>query len=185
MPKRRIKTHPIWLAASALLLAAIAVSVGAVFAYLLDKTNTVENTLVPARVSCEVQEVFDGNVKADVSVKNTGNVPAYIRAEYIVTWYSDSGEILATSPEEGVDHTVTMGGTDWVEGDDGYWYYTRPVGPEESTAVFIKELKPISDAPDGYSLSADIISSAIQAAPTDVVRDEWGVTVNGDGTILP
>ena len=46
--------------------------------FLVSKTPVVTNTFAPAKVTCEVQEQFDGTVKKDVTAKNTSNIDAYL-----------------------------------------------------------------------------------------------------------
>ena len=175
-----------WVIISVCVLILAFVGTEAALSYLSDETPPVENTLVAGSVACEVQETFDGNVKSDVSVANIGNTSAYVRAALLVNWRSESDtvEILATRPRAGVDYDIVFGSTVWVEGSDGYWYYSEPVLPEKSTECFIERIAPIDEAPEGYSLSVEIIASAIQANPTSVVETEWGVSAAGT-TITP
>lgn len=157
-----------------------AIGTGTALSYIYKKTPTVENHLVPGIVACEVEFVLDGNAKKDVSVKNTGNTSEYIRAYIIVNWQSDTDtyEILSRPPKQSVDYEIVFGDALWKEGTDGFWYYTESIEPEENTATFIESITPIGTAPEGYSLSVEIIASAIQANPESVVADEWGVGVN-------
>ena len=63
--------------------------VGSTLAYLATQTGQVQNTFEPAYVRSSVIEESwnDGNlVKSNVTIKNTGNVSAYIRAAIVVTW---------------------------------------------------------------------------------------------------
>ena len=46
-------------------------AVGATVAYLVDTTREVVNTFDPAKVSCEVTETFENDVKTDVAIINT------------------------------------------------------------------------------------------------------------------
>lgn len=73
----------------ALIAAVIAVLIGGAgvtAAFIITGTPQLENTFSPGRVACEITENFNGTVKTDAAVKNTGDVRAYIRAEIIVTW---------------------------------------------------------------------------------------------------
>lgn len=181
----RINRRTRWLIITVILVLLLSVGTGVALSYLSDKTAPVENTFEAGRVTCSVRETFNGNVKSDVKVKNTGNTEAYIRAAVIATWQTvgTSSEIYAIAPIESVDYDVIWGDSSWILGGDGYWYYTLPVAPDEETRMLIYELTPKSEAPDGYSLSVEIVATAIQSSPADVVLNEWGVTVNGDGTI--
>ena len=174
-----------WLIITAALVLLISVGTGVALSYLMNKTEPIENLLEAGRVECLVKETFNGSVKTDVRVKNTGNTSAYIRAAVISTWQTAGvdSEIYAIHPTEGVDYDVIWGDSSWVKADDGFWYYTLPVSPEDETKMLIYEVRPKGEAPDGYSLSVEIAATAIQAEPASVITDEWGVEVNADGTL--
>ena len=175
------KTWNKWIFISLLLVLLLAVGTGTVLSYIMDEATPVENILKAGEVKCEVQETFDGNVKTDVSVKNIGNTEAYIRAAIILNWVSetDTTEILARQPKVGVDCEIIYGEESWFQGDDGYWYHSLPVLPEESTAVLIEKATLTSEAPEGYTLSLEIVASAIQSTPANVVKTEWQVALDG------
>lgn len=158
-------------------------SVGGVWAYLLSKTGTVTNTFVPAEVTCAVEETFQDGVKSDVKIRNTGNIDAYIRAMVVVTFVSEEGKVLAVSPKEGVDYTVTWSNGGWKQGADGFWYYADPVSPDQLTANLI-ETASAQSAPTGYRLNIQIIATAIQSDPADAVQNAWGVTPTNGKLIL-
>ena len=62
-----------------------------------------------------------------------------------------------------------------IEGFDPTPYMTTPL---------IKACTQLLEAPEGYSLKVEIISSTIQAEPTSVVQEQWGVTV-ANGVLTP
>ncbi len=186
---RRVKSKSkIGLLAFALVMLAT-VSVVTV-AFLIDKTEPVSNTFTPAFVACEVQEEsFDGNVKTNVTVKNTGEVESYIRAKIVVTWMSSDGtKVTPKTPQEGTDYSMTFASnTDWELGADGFWYYRSPVNVSDSTKVLIEECTVVEGAaPDGFYLSVDILGQAIQSKPTDAVLEKWdsGVVRVADGKLV-
>lgn len=168
-----------------LLLAALAVIVmgvvGGTVAYLVTKTTSVVNTFDPGRVSCVIEEKFDKTTKEDVTVKNTGNTDAYIRAAIIVTWKDAAGNIAATAPVEGTDYNLVLNETDWVK-HDGYYYYKDAVAPDRTTENLINSCTALKSNGD-YTLSVEILADAIQAEPISVVQDNWNVTVGSDGRI--
>ena len=150
-------------------------AVGATVAYLVDTTSEVVNTFDPAKVSCEVTETFENDVKTDVAIKNTSDIEAYIRAAVIVTWKDKDGNVYGKMPAEGTDYTITWGKTGWTKGSDGYYYYNSPVAVEASTATLITECKDKGTAPAGYGLNVEILGSAIQAKGMDAssAQDAW------------
>lgn len=177
---------------TAALIAVMCIVISAVtLAYIFTNTGEVKNIFTPSEVGGDVVENFDGEVKKDVCVKNTGDVESYIRAGVIVTWMNEAGtEVAPTLPVEGTDYTIEYADatTSWVKADDGFWYYTKPVAPGVTTDYLIKECKLIEGVtpPDGYYLSVEIIASSIQSTPATVVTEQWnsGVSdVNVDGSL--
>ena len=178
----------------------IAATVGGTLAYLMASTQPVKNEFVSSKVSCAVvEDPFDGTKKTNVQIQNTGDTKAYIRATVVVTWKNDKGEVYATTPQKDTDYTIDFNpNKDWFEGADGFWYHLTEVAPcthtetqEHNgcmTGVLIKSCSPIDGkAPEEYSLSVEILASAIQSAPDRVVEGEWTngmVTVkSNDGTL--
>ena len=52
----------------------------------------------------------------------------------------------------------------WVEGADGFYYWTAPVAPKGATDNLIESVEPKgNNAPEGYSLCVEILGSAVQA----------------------
>lgn len=158
-------------------------TIGGVWAYLSAQTEPVTNTFVPAKVSCAVEESFQDGVKSNVTVRNTGNVDAYVRTVVVATFVSDDGKVLATAPKEGVDYTVTWGNAGWLKGSDGYWYYSSAIAPNQATPILIETASAIT-APSGYRLNLQILATAVQADPQRAVTDAWGITPT-DGKLIP
>ena len=154
----------------------LTLSVGGTVAYLITKTDAVKNTFTPGRVSCEVNESFNNNVKTNVSIQNTGNVKAYIRATVVVNWVTETGKVCANHT-----HTVEIvpKGSAWKE-NSGYYYYTKPVDPDDFTDKLISNEIKLSQADDGCKMQVTILAQAIQAEGVDssnkkAVVDAWGV----------
>lgn len=171
------------------LVAAVAVIIagtaGATLAYLSHQSG-LTNQFQIAKVSTEIEEMFDGgNTKTDVSVQNTGDVPAYIRAAVIIGWEDAAGNPLIdeNAPEKDRDYTIDMNldssstEGEWVLASDGYYYYTMPVEGKEATDILIKECidkKLDVHKADGKYLVVDIAAQSIQAEPDAAVLDAWG-----------
>ena len=165
-------------------------------AYVFMHTDPVENVFSPSFVACEVVETFENGVKSDVKIENTGDTEAYIRAAVVVTWMSEDGsKVTAMQPNKSEDYTIKYNTSDWKQGSDGYWYYTQPVPSatqtddedKSFTTVLIEEcqLSEGANKPDGFYLSVEVVASAIQSTPADVVGDQWHVTVDNNGTLTP
>lgn len=186
--KKRISVKLAVLLVSAVLL--LGAAVGTTAAFLVDRTPSLNNTFVPVSVSCKVQESFDEatNTKTNVSVKNTGDIKAYIRAAIVVNWAFENGDsVYGGAPVSGIDYIAVFSENGWVKGSDGFYYCASPISSGGETPILIESVTPIAGkAPEGYVLSVNIIASAIQAEPADAVISAWrGITVNSDGTIAP
>ena len=157
------------------------ISVGGTIAFVVTHTSEIRNTFTESVVKCEVDETFKDNVKSNVSIKNTGDTTAYIRAFVNVTWMNESGQVASVSPKS-TDYMIEYSTSGWLKGSDGYYYYSLPVQPNDKTAVLINscELLETASAPDGYYLSVEIVCSAIQSTPVSVVSDIWHVQLSGD-----
>lgn len=164
----------------------LTLSVGGTIAYLITDTRPVTNTFTPGNVDCQVIETFDGTIKSDVKIKNTGNTDAYIRAAIVVTWQNASGNVLGKAPVLGSDYTLELAtDTGWnITTSDGYYYYATAVSVNNSTGILINECTVLKPAPaEGYTLCVEVLADAIQATPIKAVKDAWGVTVDADGNI--
>ena len=156
--------------------------VGGSLAYLFMSTDDVENTFTPVKVTTDVDETFENNVKSNVKIKNTGDISAYIRAAVIINWQTEDGKVYGEMPVEGTDYTIEYNEEDWTL-QGGFWYHKGAVAPGEKTKALIKTCSPEgSGSPDGntdYKLTVTILGSGIQAKPDDVVTSVWGnVPVN-------
>lgn len=175
--KRVMKTkQPVALVA---LLVLLCCTVAGTLAYLVDKTPEVKNTFTPASVSTEVNEDFDGTTKSNVTIKNTGNIDAYIRVAVVANWANSAGDVYggAAPTDKGAnkDYDLTLKANNgWVKGADGYYYYTQPVAPKGSTTVMFEDITQLTDDPaEGYGLQITILADGIQSEPGTTVISVW------------
>ena len=167
----------------------LGVAVGTTVAYLIDRTEKIENKFEYAKTDVTVTEELTGTTKSNVQVKNKSNIPVYIRATYVANWVDKDGNIVTSVPDgyEITERRENPNST-WVKGADGYFYYPTPVQPNSSTAGSLLTYKvqyPANVTPPEYTLSVEILATAIQSEPTDAVVKAWGVTVGADGTLQP
>jgi len=161
------------------LLVVTTVTVGGTVAYLTTKTAPVTNTFTPSKVTGEVTEEFDGIVKKNIQVGNTGDIAVYVRVKLVTYRVNEIDEHIggnATIPG------FTLG-TDWVE-HNGYYYYTVPVDPGKNTSSLNSTditLQKYDDA-DGGKQVIEVMAEMIQSVPTNAVEEAWGVTIS-DGRI--
>ena len=153
----------------------LALFVGVTAAFLIAKDGSVANTFKSSQVSCEVDESFNGTTKSNVSISNTGDTEAYIRAAIVVTWKSaENGDVYGAMPVLGTDYTMERNLSNWIEGSDGYYYYKKAVQPGDKTEELIVNCTAVQDnVPAGYGLNVEILSSAIQSVPVSVVNEQW------------
>ena len=182
------------------------VTVGSTLAYIFTKAEPVENTFNPSKVACAVVEnnkadknsaniVETGSTKTDVKIKNTGNTDAYIRVAVVVNWMSEDGtKVWAQKPVEctcdgehqttntACEYSITYAtGPDWVDGGDGYYYYTQPVAKGALTDILITNATqlvakgPVGTDNTQYYLSIEIVASAIQSSGMGATsaQDAW------------
>lgn len=158
----------------ALLLALILVvgaAAGGTLAWLTQTTQTENNNFSYGTVSCAINESFNGTTKSDVTVTNTGNTPAYIRAACIVNWVDAQGNIVANVP---ADYTYSsIPGAGWIAGSDGYYYYNGVVAPDATTAGSLLTCTSSHPEDGEYTLSVKVIASAVQATPSTAVNEAW------------
>ena len=146
-------------------------TVGGTVAYLVTHTDPVVNTFTPGEVSCQVEEEFNDNKteKTEAVVKNTGNVPAYIRVAVVANTIDAQGNITGMK-------TLPVGWLNtenWAEGDDGFYYYKGIVQPGNVTANLLT-----ADGIDLTGIQVTILASAIQSMPDDAVKDAWKMSYN-------
>lgn len=155
-------------------------AVGATVAYLVDKSDKVENTFTPSHVACAVKQDTEGNY----IVENTGDTTAYIRVAVVATWVKTDGTSTVVSAVKPTI-VVEFEENNWIEGSDTFLYYSKAVPADGNDATSAITVECTSDAPgEGYELSIEVVSSAIQAT-TDAV-DDWSsaVTATTDGADL-
>lgn len=189
----------------------------------LTSTSVLDNLFDFRAVQPEIVETLSGDTKSDVKVRNDGKEPSYIRCQVEVYWRDAEGNRLWQTPVSGTDYSLTMAtsastsptpANSWVQGADGFWYWTSPLaaGASTSTALITeaKQLKAAEGDVEGAQLVVDITTQAIQAedssassasssasassggsgssassATTRPVENAWGATVDSDGTLTP
>ena len=175
--KRRRRTKLTALLVSLILI--FALGAGGTMAILLQRTDEAQNVFQPTAVTCQV------NTRAlndTIDVTNTSVIPAYIRAVITVNWVDDNGDVRGLAPTP-ADYALVTGTENWIYNSaDGFYYYTVPVAPGQSTAALVTGVDALGDIPDGYRLGISVAAEAIQAdGDTDdtavpAYRDAWGVS---------
>lgn len=153
--------------------------VGGSIAYLATQTGDLKNDFEYAHVTCQVNESFNGSAKNNVTIQNTSDIPAYIRAMVVVTWKDNSGNVYGKQPVAGTDYSISYG-SNWTQVGD-YFYCNSPVAVNGSTPVLITSCtETAANRPDGFALSVEIIADAIQSEPAKAITEAWGYTPSGN-----
>ncbi len=152
----------------------------------LQQQSRLTNVVTVGKTDVTVTENFDGSIKTDVAVVNSGNIPVYIRVAVTYAWQNASGEIILGVPQKTTDYTVTFAALgeagEWFE-LDGYYYYKHPVAEGASTGNLIEECRQVGHLGERH-LVMDIVSQSIQADPVEAVTTSWNgiAVVNGELT---
>ena len=173
----------------ALIVAALAVliltaAVGGTVAWLATEDGPIRNVFTPSTVTCAVSETFEGNaVKTNVSIQNTGDTPAYIRAVIVANWCDKLGKVVEPFAVNR-EHFIGLYEANWVE-CDGYYYYTLPVQPGGNTGYLFTRCEQPGQKPAGADhLEVNIICQAVQSTPAKAVGEAWGVVIS-EGSVTP
>lgn len=165
-----------------ILIAALCLGTGTVFAYLRVTSDPLENQFSAA--------VDPTPGIADSYAVNVGEpgYAVYVRAAIVVTWQDTTGNVLGQAPVQGTDYTMELN-SDWFE-QNGFYYYSKPVsksvGTDAVTSVLIDSCSETGTAPaDGYTLHVEVVAQTIQAlgttdgdSPIPAVTAAWGVGVD-------
>jgi hypothetical protein len=163
----------------------LAVAGGVTLAYILTDAPELENSFNPVFVDCEVVKTAAGTpADSDVSVKNKGDISAYIRATFVVNWVAEDGTVYGAAPIENTDYRITFGSVGWAQGSDGFYYYSTPVESGAVTDPLIIKLEALTNAPKDHKLSVHVAAKAIQSQPARAVESAWGVTVLENGILI-
>lgn len=169
----------------------VAALIPTVYAYMIHKSQTVANNFVPGKVTCDIEEAFNGTTKSSIKVKNTGNVDAYIRVRLVFHWEDSKGYPVARDMNPATVHCNDK----WLEDEDEYtYYYIDRVAPGESTPNLLEVpftmdavKEPVNGVDYYYYPVMEVLAEAIQAdgkiGDNPAVTDAWGVTVDTNGII--
>ena len=149
--------------------------VGGTVAYLVTQVTPVTNTFTPSQVTCEVTEDFDGTVKSNVNVTNTGDTDAYIRVKLVTYRVNKDGQHIGGTASV-PDFTP---GDNWIP-FGGYYYYTLPVKPKEQPANALIDSIALTGSyndADGGKQVIEVMAEAIQSSPAEAVVQSWNVTI--------
>lgn len=197
------KSRRMTMVAALALALVLTVSAGGTLAWLTTHSEGLTNTFTPAKIEGEVKETFENpfDTKSNVYIQNTSDVPVYVRVALVPTWTkAETVEnvtkyVPVAEPVTGTD--VSIDGvnwdkfkptdSDWVQGNDGYYYYTKPLAAKDSDGSTTPNLFNVANAvpKDGYHMNLQVLLQMIQAEPADAVKDAWkaGVSDVSNGSL--
>lgn len=168
------------------LLLLLTVTVGGTIAFLMDSAGPLHNLFTPSKVTTSVDETISGKTKSNVSIKNTGDTDAWIRAAVVITWQDKDGNVYGQAPAATdfiISYNVDNNKTDttkWYPGEDGFYYWPSPVAANGKTGDLITSCSTDKSITVGtgddavtYYLTVEIIGSGIQNKPANVFNTEW------------
>ena len=126
-----------------------------------------------------VTDEVSGNVKNNVVITNTGNTSGYIRAAVTAYWQKEiNGEdVIVKNCDYTNEGTLTGPGTDWIKGDDGYYYYKYGVkgGKATKQALFTSYTAAATAPVKGAKLQMSILAQIVAD------RAAWGTGTLPEG----
>ena len=146
----------------------LVLAVGGTVAYIFTQTGPVINTFTPTEAKITVDEDTNSNRKTSITVKNISTgVPVYIRVALVANMIDKDENVTGAADVP----TFTLG-DNWLEGSNGYYYYTQPVPVGGSTGNLLEKAMTLDE-----NMQVVVLADAIQAEPTTAVTQAWGVTV--------
>lgn len=161
---------------------ALALCAGATAAWMTAASRQTQNTFLPAEVTCQVEEAFSGREKTSVTVRNTGNISAFLRLRLVTYRVNEKGERIGGTAEI----PPLSPGEGWLAGADGCYYYVRPVAPNELTGNLLARALPLTayaDADGGVQV-IEVVAEAIQSVPAEAVSRAWPAVAWADGALV-
>ena len=142
-------------------------------------------TLRPTTVDVDVEDEVVNGVKKNLSLRNTGNKPAWMRVAIVGNWVDGNGKIVAPwTQAQGTWAGGGLGGsTKWAKGADGFWYFKDPVpaGGTPSVNLFDTYTKPSTIPSGATKLIMDIAVQVIDVNAGATYTEAWAsVEDSGD-----
>ena len=168
--------HKKALLAAVLVALLLTFTAGGTIAYLVDRTEEVQNTFTPASLNTKINETFndDRSQKTSITVENeSDSISAYVRVAVVGNWCDKDGRIVKPWTADFSCNTAN-----WAEGNDGYYYYKKvlPVGQTTENLLASGETIEKTSNASGYEklhLEVTVLQQAIQADPSYVVDKVW------------
>ncbi len=167
---------------AAAIVVVILVSIGGTLAWSAHQSNPVQNTFTPGTADIDIHEKVENDIKEEVTVRNQGKSPVYVRVAVVINSLDENGNIIF-----GETPDFVLNKKNWTQLNDGYYYYNGILAPGDSTANLLNESFHLAQGNKKYEM--DILAEAIQAGGTTpdgtpAVEDAWKATYE-NGTWKP
>ena len=153
-------------------------AVGSTLAYIVTKTDLLQNIFSPSSVEVTV---------SDNKVTNTGDTEAYVRVTAVVVLRSNSDPDVyygGFTFRDGIEYDSSCTSENgWSRGSDTYFYYPTAldVGGSVSLPVISVAVASNVEIPNGYYVAVQYLVTGIQANPPEAVVEAWGGSVDSNG----
>lgn len=186
------KTRQLLMASMVVVMLCIS-TIGGIYAW-SKLSASVTNKIKTPTVDTEVVETFDEESKVDwltpvtkeVQFKNTGTAPVFMRVSYAEFWKSNDNKILSgivNGQEIATKNWTSSWQNEWVDGNDGWYYYKKVLQPDQLTSRVMEsltfhtpELNPNPYVIADYTLK--FASEAVQYSSKDMAVNHRAVTAN-------
>lgn len=154
-------------------------------AWVSSNAREITNKFVLGSIGASVVEKFDGNIKSNVAVKNSGNTADYVRVNLVVQVLDEQGNIVATPNDdisfENCFNIKGFNSENWLKIGEFYYYKKSLPAGEKSEVLFSKVTPKIKF--NNTSLNLIVMSQGIQKSGisswTDVSLDTNGNIIGG------
>lgn len=123
------------------LLLALSVITAVTYSFYVNKDEIINKMKLGIQVA-DIVEEFDGEEK-EVFVENTGTTPILVRANAKMICTNES-IVLNANKIATADYNLT----DWMDGGDGWYYYTKILQPKETSEILVHVTTDTQDIPE-------------------------------------
>lgn len=160
-----------WLLAALAVALVLSAGIGSAWAYFTTYAAAEGGLVLDLGSRAELYEGFQSWTKEfQVLNKADSKEPIYVRAQY----YGPEEYYVGVTPDrQAVSLSYEVTGEGWIDGGDGYWYYTQAVAPGERTGVLnvkINGARLSGDATppeDGESFNVVIVYETVAVTYTE------------------
>lgn len=160
-----------------------------------NKSDIAVNDFTVAHLEGKIDEAFDpdsevkitSKIEKNVIIKNTGNTNLFVRVMVLPEMTSKDGIQLPANIKETTEAGTASGqvellqekDTDWVNGQDNYYYYTKKIAPTKSSSSLFTGIKldnTLLEAPKNPSNANEFFYYAYEGGKLQITLKEETIT---------